>query len=269
MLIMKKNTTEGVATDVIVVVIVLAVLFIVSFQVPEYYKTFSNDQNFIINQLPDRFGYDWIQNMANMILCYTCQSPLFIMRSNLKHGEQERRVKKVIKFANLYTWIYYSIICLLAYFSLGENQITSIFLLRKSPRNLRINKVKERTDILKSISIIIYFLVLIIQIPQYIDLVQRQICGMHQIKKKTLVFTVKTLVVLLAFLIPCLFTDLVDYLGISSIIVLIIPFVIRLACLKREPGLRWTKIWYCMLVSMLGVASVVCIVGKIYEKLQL
>ena len=76
------------------------------------------------------FKIEWLQGMSTMMLAYNCQITFFYVRGEMR-SKTRARVKKVVNNLLWTERIFYLIIALSGYISLGDNLVPHIYTLRR------------------------------------------------------------------------------------------------------------------------------------------
>lgn len=105
-------------------------IFVSLYQAPAYWEEYHNKSDYEIEYWAKKFEFKWLQGMSTMMLAYNCQITFFYVRGEMRH-KTRKRVQKVIKNLLWVERVFYLIIALSGYVSLGDNLVPHIYTLRR------------------------------------------------------------------------------------------------------------------------------------------
>lgn len=116
--------------SVFILTIVFFTIFVSLYQAPFYYKEYHDKADYQVEWFIKGFKIEWFQGMSTLMLAYNCQITFFYVRGEMRH-KSRRRVMKVVKNLLWTERIFYLIIALSGYISLGDNLVPHIYTLRR------------------------------------------------------------------------------------------------------------------------------------------
>lgn len=123
--------------SMIVLGIVFFSLMVSVVQTPLFYLNFRYNPNYTITLLAKGFKIKWLQGMGTMLLAFNCQIPFFVVRREM-NSKNPKRMKQLFNGVGCFEFLFFSIIALAGYISLGDKLLPGIFILRNSLSKLKI-----------------------------------------------------------------------------------------------------------------------------------
>jgi len=121
----------------VILIIVFFTIWVAIGQSPFFYLAYKDDPRYVVEIFPklSDFNLRWFQGMASIMLSYNCQITLFYVRGELRH-KSSQRVKKVLRNLISIEFLFYLLISVSGYLSLGKNLIAPVFTLRRKMRSI-------------------------------------------------------------------------------------------------------------------------------------
>lgn len=79
---------------------------------------------------PSKPELKWLRGLGTLLLSYNCQITLLYVRAEFRH-KTKKRIRKVFRLLIIIECLFYVLICLAGYTSLGKNLLNPIFTLRR------------------------------------------------------------------------------------------------------------------------------------------
>lgn len=117
--------------SVMILVIVFFTIGVSIFQAPSYYEQVHDNPKYHTALFETDFSPDWFMGFGTMLLSYNCQITIFYVRGELKH-KSKQRVRKVLRNLICIECIFYLLISIAGYASLGRDMLNPVFTLRKN-----------------------------------------------------------------------------------------------------------------------------------------
>jgi len=121
-----------------ILLIVFFTIFVSFAEVPEYYAKFKDSTDYTISWWIAPFEMRWVQGMSTILLSYNCQITFFYVRGEMRH-KTRTRIKKVIRNLIFIECLFYLLISVAGYISLGDKMIPAVYTLRRKLSNLHIH----------------------------------------------------------------------------------------------------------------------------------
>lgn len=215
-------------------------------QTPEYYIHNSKQEGYKMEWIADDFDLKWFQGWATMMLSYNCQITLFYVRGELMH-KTVRRTRKISRTLLVILASLYCLISISGYMSLGKGAIPKVFTLRK-----RLD-VPGNEDIWMLVAQFLFLFAALFHIPITMYPSREQIYIFYKIEKSTFNNMIITAVMtVLAFLIPCLYPDVTNILGLLGGITVgssgyLLPVILKIVSLRERSWFSPNKLFHVIL----------------------
>lgn len=107
-------------------------------QSPIYYMKFKDSDDYKVDLYYSTPSLKWLQGLATMMLSFNCQITFFYVRAEMVH-KTKRRVRKVIRNLITVEVLFYMLIAISGYFSLGSKLLPAIYTLRRKLSKSKLN----------------------------------------------------------------------------------------------------------------------------------
>lgn len=125
-----------------ILVVMLYTIVLVMCQFWTYFSYFRDSPDFKIEWVSNKFNIRWFQGWATVMLSYYSQVLFFYVRGEMVSKTRER-VTKLIDILTLAVVSFFAFFSTIAYLSLGERMLPSLFSLRRKLRKLVVTQTKR------------------------------------------------------------------------------------------------------------------------------
>ena len=186
--------------------IVFFTIIVSLIEAPAYFEYFKTDINYDVALWAKPFELKWLQGLATIMLSFNCQITFFYVRGEMRN-KTSNRVKKVITNLILVECIFYLIIALSGYISLGSKLIPGVYTLRES--------IPGSPDYLMKACQFLFVGAAVLHIPITLFPSREQIYIFYGLKRSNRNHIMLTCTMtFLACLIPCVYPDIISLLGL-------------------------------------------------------
>lgn len=267
------NCTKNLAAlryiSMAILIIVFYTIVVALVQTPDYYDHNHTKPTYEVNWVVGTFSMKWFQGWATMMLSYNCQITLFYVRGELMH-KTHKRTRKVSRLLIGILYPFYSLIAITGYISMGGKDIPAVYTLRKPYGSPSTNQDSSNRDIPMKIAQCLFLFAALFHIPLTLYPSREQIYIFYQLKKDAKIHLPLTgIMTVLAFLIPCIYPDVTNILGLLGGLTVgssgyLLPTILKITSLSSRPWYDLNRLGHILLA--MGIFTLQC--TSIYTSLS-
>lgn len=126
----QRNLANLRYVSLLIVASVFYTIFLAIFEFYSYYQTFHDSPDYVVYWISKPPTISWIRNLSPFMLAYYSHALFFYVRGEMMN-KTSRRVRKLINIIAMVLLSFFALFSGLAYLSLGEKLIPTMFTLRR------------------------------------------------------------------------------------------------------------------------------------------